>query len=197
MSPEDDHKTPESLGAETTPPSQPETIAPSAELDQLRAALAKKETEAKDNYDRYVRAVADLDNFRKRTQRERAEAARFAEESLIRDLLPVVDNLERAVSHAQGGGNGQPLVDGVNLVLRSLRDLLEKHGVTRIEARGEVFDPARHEALARVEIDDEEPNRVVDQYQPGYLLHDRLLRAAQVTVSARPGTPVANDENDD
>jgi molecular chaperone GrpE len=197
MSPEDDHKIPESPGAETTPPSPPEPIAPSAEIDQLRAELARKETEAKDNYDRYVRAVADLDNFRKRIQRERAETARFAEESLIRDLLPVVDNLERALSHAQDGGNGQPLVDGVNLVLRSLRDILEKHGVTRIEARGEVFDPARHEALARVEIDDEEPNRVVDQYQPGYMLHDRLLRAAQVTVSARSETPVANGGNDD
>jgi len=197
MSPEDDHKTPESPGAETTPPSPPEPIAPSAEIDRLRAELARKETEAKDNYDRYVRAVADLDNFRKRIQRERAETARFAEESLIRDLLPVVDNLERALSHAQDGGNGQPLVDGVNLVLRSLRDILDKHGVTRIEARGEVFDPARHEALARVEIDDEEPNRVVDQYQPGYMLHDRLLRAAQVTVSARSETPVANSGNDD
>jgi molecular chaperone GrpE len=197
MSPEDDHKIPESPGAETTPPSPPAPLATSAEIDQLRAELARKETEAKDNYDRYVRAVADLDNFRKRIQRERAETARFAEESLIRDLLPVVDNLERALSHAQDGGNGQPLVDGVNLVLRSLRDILEKHGVTRIEARGEVFDPARHEALARVEIDDEEPNRVVDQYQPGYMLHDRLLRAAQVTVSARSETPVANGGNDD
>jgi molecular chaperone GrpE len=195
MSSEDSSKTAEPSIADVDPAIQ--KPAAEAEIERLKAVLAQKETEATDAYDRYLRAVADLDNFKKRTQRERTETARFAQEPLIRDLLPVVDNLERAVSHAQGGGNGQPLVEGVSLVLRSLLDILEKHGVSRIEACGQVFDPARHEALARVELPDEEPNRVVDQYQRGYLLHDRLLRAAQVTVSARPDTPVANSENDD
>jgi molecular chaperone GrpE len=190
MSSEDSEKTPGSASVAPAP-------APEAEIERLKATLAQKEAEAKENYDRYVRAQADLENFKKRTQRERAEAGRFAEEGLIRDVLPVVDNLERAVSHAQDGGNGQPLVEGVNLVLRNLLDILEKHNVTRIEAHGQVFDPARHEALARIELADEEPNRVVDQYQPGYLLHDRLLRAAQVTVSARSEAPVANGGNDD
>jgi len=192
MSSEDSEKTPQSASGEPSPAQGAET-----EIEQLKTALTQKESEANESHDRYLRAVADLDNFKKRTQRERAEASRFAEEGLIRDLLPVVDNLERAVSHAQGGGNGQPLVEGVNLVLRNLLDILARHGVTRIEARGQAFDPARHEALARVERDDEEPNRVVDQYQPGYLLHDRLLRAAQVTVSARPEAPVAKGGNDD
>jgi molecular chaperone GrpE len=195
MSSDDTSKSPAPTDIDPANPAHGEAT----EVDALATALAAKETEAKDNYDRFVRAVADLDNFKKRTQRERAETLRFAQEPLIRDLLPVVDNLERAVTHAQSGDNGQPLVEGVGLVLRSLLDLLEKHGVARIDARGERFDPNRHEALARVERADEEPNRVVDQYQPGYLLHDRLLRPAQVTVSARPDKPtsaVADDEND-
>ncbi len=197
MSTEDNHKIPESPDKEPAAARETgEALPDESEGDRLQAALSQKEAEAKENYDRYLRAVADLDNLKKRTQRERAETLRFAQEPLIRDLLPVVDNLERAVSHAQGRGNGQPLVEGVSLVLRSLLDILEKHGVSRIEARGEQFDPARHEALARVELPDEEPNRVVDQYQPGYRLHDRLLRAAQVTVSARAEKPVANGEND-
>jgi len=189
MSPEND-KTPESPGSGV-----PQS--PADEVGRLQGELTKKEAEAKENYDRYLRAVADLDNFKKRSQRERVETLRFGQEPLIRDLLPVVDNLERAVGHAEGGGNGKPLVEGVNLVLRSLLDLLEKHGVSRIEARGEAFDPARHEAVARIELTDQEPNRVVDQYQPGYLLHDRLLRAAQVTVSTRAAKPVESGEDDD
>jgi len=191
----ENYKTPDSPGSVAAAPT-PEA-ASGEEIARLQGELTKKEAEAQVNYDRYLRAVADLDNFKKRNQRERAETLRFAQEPLIRDLLPVVDNLERAVGHAEGGGNGKPLVEGVNLVLRSLLDLLEKHGVSRIEARGQAFDPARHEALARVELPDEEPNRVVDQYQPGYLLHDRLLRAAQVTVSTRSEKPVESGTNDD
>ncbi len=194
MSPEND-KAPDSPGPTATP--EPPNAAGDDEVTRLHAQLTKKEAEAKENYDRYLRAAADLDNFKKRTQKERAEQQRFGQEPVIRDLLPVVDNLERAVGHAEEGGNGQPLVEGVRLVLRSLLDVLERHGVSRIEARGQVFDPARHEALARVELADEEPNRVVDQYQPGYLLHDRLLRAAQVTVSMRTDKSVESGGNDD
>lgn len=195
MSSEDHSKTPDA--AAPAPDAAQSQMSAESEIDRLKAVLAQKEAEAKENYDRFVRAVADLDNFKKRTQRERADTLRFGEEGLIRDLLPVVDNLERAVQHAEGGGNGKPLVEGVSLVLRSLLDVLEKHSVSRIEARGQVFDPARHEALARVELPEQEPNRVVDQYQPGYFLHDRLLRAAQVTVSVRSDKPVVNNENDD
>jgi molecular chaperone GrpE len=119
-------------------------------------------------------------------QREQAESIRFANEPLIRDLLPVLDNLERAVSHAQGGGNGQPLVEGVNLVVRSFLETLEKYGVTRVSAKGEPFDPSKHEAMAQVESVDIAPNVVVDEYRPAYLLHGRLLRPALVTVAKAP-----------
>jgi molecular chaperone GrpE len=96
----------------------------------LLAQLEEKEAEAKANYDLFLRERADVENFKRRMQREQAEAVRFANEPLLRDLLPVIDNLERAVGHAQSGGNGQPLVEGVALVVRSVLDTLEKYGVT-------------------------------------------------------------------
>ena len=149
----------------------------------LLATLAEKETEAKTNYDLFVRERAELENFRRRMQREQAESIRYANEPLIRDLLPVLDNLERAVSHAQGGGNGQPLFEGVSLVVRSFLDTLEKYGITRVGAKGEQFDPSKHEAMAQTERTDVAPNTVVDEYCPAYFLHGRLLRPALVTVA--------------
>ena len=153
------------------------------EITALRAQLGEKEKEAKANYDLFLRERADLENFKRRMQREKTEALRFANEPLMRDLLPVIDNLERAVAHAQGGGNGQPLVEGVTLVLRSFLETLEKHGVSRMSAKGQLFDPTKHEAMAQVENSTVTPNMVVDEYAPAYLLHDRLLRPALVTVA--------------
>jgi molecular chaperone GrpE len=161
----------------------------------IEQQLADKTAEAERYRDLYLRERAELENFKKRMQRDKAEALRFANEPLIRDLLPVIDNLERAVEHAEGGGNGQPLVEGVQLVLRSALEVLERHGVKRVEAAGQAFDPARHEAVAQVPGGDRGANQVVDQFAPGYLLHDRLLRPAQVSVSKE--TPVENPGDDD
>jgi len=163
-------------------------------IEQLRQRLAEKQAEAAANLDRYLRERAELENTKKRLLRERTEAVRFSCESLVRDLLPVIDNLERAVEHSESGGNGQPLVEGVRLVLKSALELLERNGVQRIEAKGERFDPARHEALAQVPDADREPNQVVEQFLPGYQMHDRLLRPAQVSVSTQP--PVEKPQND-
>ncbi|GIW40556.1 MAG: protein GrpE [Candidatus Binatia bacterium] len=163
------------------------------ELSRLRDALAQKESEAKEHYDRYLRERAELENFKKRTLRHQAEQRKFLAEDIFRDLLPIVDNLERAVEHASRGGDGAPLVEGVALVLKSLHELLTRHGVTAVEAKpGDPFDPERHEAVAREETEGE-PNRVVVLYEKGYMLHDRLLRPAKVAVSCpktrgdRPG----------
>jgi molecular chaperone GrpE len=154
-------------------------------LEGLKKALEEKTAEAARNWDLYVRERADAENFRKRMQREKSEALRFACESLVRDLLPVIDNLERAVDHADLGGNGQPLVEGVRLVLQNALEVLRRHGVSRIEAEGP-FDPARHEAVVQVPDGRREPNQVVEQYEPGYTLHDRLIRPAKVSVSTKP-----------
>jgi molecular chaperone GrpE len=172
--------------AELTEQSEAQASGEEDEKAVLAAQLREKEAEAKANYEMFLRERADLENFKRRMQREQAETIRFANEPLIRDLLPVLDNLERAVSHAQGGGNGQPLVEGVNLVVRSFLETLEKYGVTRVSAKGEPFDPSKHEAMAQVESVDIAPNMVVDEYRPAYLLHGRLLRPALVTVAKAP-----------
>lgn len=152
----------------------------------IEAELQAAREEARQNHDRWLRERADLENLKKRAARERTETVRFANESLLRDLLPIVDNLERAVEHAAGGGNGEPLVKGVGLVLKSLRDVLERHGVRRVDAKGRAFDPSHHEAMATVVTAEHAPNDVVEEHQAGYHLHDRLLRPALVTVARAP-----------
>src|SRR5262245_448439 len=144
------------------------------ELAKLRENLEAKEKKANEYHDRYVRQVAELENFRKRANRERDEAIRFANEALVKDLLPVVDNLERAVAHAKDGGNGKPVVEGVEMVLRGFFDALAKHGVVPIAAVGERFDPKKHEAMAQIESGTYEPDTVVEEYHKGYLLRDKL-----------------------
>lgn len=163
-----------------------EALSAEDEITLLRSQLQEKEAEVKAHYDLFLRERAGLENFKRRMQREKAEALRFANEPLIRDLLPILDNLERAVVHAQGGSNSQPLVEGVSLVLRSFLDMVEKYGVSRVSAKGQLFDPTKHEAMAQVENTEVVPNTVVDEYAPAYLLHDRLLRPALVVVAKPP-----------
>ena len=164
-------------------------------VERLTQELSEKTAEASRNWDLYVRERAEVENFKKRMQREKSEALRFAVEPLARDLLPVIDNLERAVEHAASGGNGKPLLEGVQLVLKSALDVLERHGVTRVDATGTTFDPTHHEAVVQVPDPNRPPNQVVEQFAPGYTLHDRLLRPARVSVSSKP--PVEGRQNDD
>ncbi len=160
----------------------------SSQVVKLRQQLEAKELEAKENYDRFLRQLAELDNFKKRMAREKTDAIRYANEGLARDLLPVLDNLERAIEHARGGGNGKPLVDGIEMVLKGFLEALSKHGVKQVSALGEPFDPAKHEAIAQVESVHHEPNTVVAEHHKGYYLLDRLLRPALVTVAKVPIT---------
>ncbi|MFQ5849058.1 MAG: nucleotide exchange factor GrpE [Candidatus Binatia bacterium] len=176
-----------------------------SEAENLRQQLEVKELEAKQNYDRFIRQLAELENFKKRTAREREEAIRYSNESLIRDLLPILDNLERAVEHAQGGGDGKPLLEGIEMVLKGFLEVLQKHGVTQIFAKGKPFDPKKHEAFAQVESEDHEPNVVVEELHKGYFFFERLLRPSLVSVAKPPETKekkseqgkVENGERDD
>jgi molecular chaperone GrpE len=158
------------------------------EVEGLRAELEKARGELARHEDRAVRLAADFDNFRKRTLREREEAHRYGHENLVKDLLGAVDNLDRAVDHARRSGSGdfESMLQGVELVQRELQGVLAKHGVTRIEAAGEPFDPTVHEAIAQQEEGSVPANTVVQVYQPGYRLWDRLLRPARVVVSRPP-----------
>jgi molecular chaperone GrpE len=172
-------------GADEAPASQ--TLGEALEqVRELRAEVGNKTDEAAANHDLFVRERAELENFKRRMMREKADALRFASAGLLRDLLGSLDNLERAIEHAEGGGAVAVLREGVELVLKDLRTTFERHGVTRIDATGQPFDPAEHEALAQIPTTLAMPGHVMDEHRSGYRLHDRLLRAAQVTVAQAP-----------
>lgn len=169
----------ETVGAEAAVPEAP----------ALEEELAAARGEAARNWDLYLRAQADLENYRKRAQREKEDLARFANEAILREILPVLDNLERAVEHAGAGGENGSLLQGVEMTLSQFRKVLEKFGVSPIQALGEPFDPARHEAMGQVETGKYPPNAVAQELQKGYLLNDRLLRPSLVMVARAPAAP--------
>jgi molecular chaperone GrpE len=153
------------------------------EVEVLKAALAEKERELAEFKDKYLRTLAESENARKRIRQQSEESVRIQRESLLRDLLPIVDNLERAVVAARSGGGEHSIVEGVEMVLRSLLDFLRANGVTPVAAVGQPFDPSRHEAVDHVESEAHLPNTVVNEFHRGYLIGDRVLRPARVSVS--------------
>jgi molecular chaperone GrpE len=169
----------------------PDDLAGSAEIDlereveRLREALEAKSREAEATRDRYVRAIAEFDNYRKRATREREEYVRCAGESLVRELLPVLDNFERALQAARQDPAAAAVTSGVDLIQRELLRVLERAGVTAFSAVGATFDPERHEAIARVPAAGRPDMTVVDETSRGYLMHGRVLRPAQVTVAMK------------
>ena len=155
--------------------------------EKLGQELLAAQTEAARNWDLYLRERADLENFRKRTQREKQEAIRFANDQLLKEMVPVLDNLERAVEHAsQQGEEQQGLLEGVNMTITLFNKVLSDFGVTVITSVGQAFDPNLHQAMGQIETNDQPPNSVVSEFQKGYLLNDRLLRPALVMVAKTP-----------
>ncbi|MEW6248165.1 MAG: nucleotide exchange factor GrpE [Nitrospirota bacterium] len=154
---------------------------------ELRQALSSKTAECQALQDKYLRLAAEFENYKRVAQREQREQIRFGNEQILRELLPVIDNLERAIRSAKENGGGEALVQGVELTLKQLTEALAKFGVRPIASVGEPFDPTCHQAVAQVESAAVAANTVVEEFQKGYLLHDRLLRAAMVSVST--GTP--------
>jgi molecular chaperone GrpE len=145
------------------------------------AEVRRLEEELAAEHDRLLRTAADFDNFRKRVTREREEAARNAAGPLVKDLIPAIDNLERALAAAPPG---DPLSDGVRMVLKQVEEALARHGVEPRDAMGQVFDPAIHEALATVPAPGTAAGTVVAQHGRAWLQHGRLLRPAMVAVAA-------------
>ena len=156
------------------------------EIKELKKKLEEKEKEVKENYDRLLRVAADFDNYKKRITKEKEEWTKFANEDLIKAVLPFIDNLERATNHSKKLEDVQTLVEGVKLTLQQLLQTLNKFGLSSIESLGKPFDPAFHEALYAIETDQQQPNQVMEEFQKGYLLNDRLLRPATVSVSKLP-----------
>jgi molecular chaperone GrpE len=144
------------------------------------ADVERLESEIADLRDRSIRTLADFDNYRKRAERERQEMRRYALLEPMRELVEVVDNLERAAAAAGSAGD---LKQGVDMILRQLGDFLRRHGVVPIEAEGQPFDPAFHEAVSRQESDEIDEPTVAQELQKGYRLHERLVRPARVVVA--------------
>ena len=177
----------ESTQADQTPHASPNggTEAQMAGQDKdPESQLEAARQEAKENYDRLLRASAEFDNYKKRTAREMQDVIKYANEKIFKELLTVVDNLERAIEAAGvDRTDDDPLVKGIHLTLSEVFKILERHKVKPVKALGEPFDPAYHQAMMQEEVADQVPNTVVREMQKGYLIHDRLLRPAMVVVS--------------
>lgn len=157
-------------------------------VTRLQQEIESARAEAGKNWDLYLRERAEMENLRKRHQRDREEALRFANDRLLREMIPVLDNLERAVNHAgQGDAGNQSLLEGVNMTINQFRKALEDFGVKAISAIGSEFNPNLHQAMGHIESTEQAPNTVVTEFQKGYLLHDRLLRPSLVMVAKAPG----------
>jgi molecular chaperone GrpE len=146
--------------------------------------LENAKNEAKESYDRFIRLSAEFENYKKRLSRERDEFRKFANEALIKEILSVVDNLERAIESAENESENNCVVEGVDMTHKEILKVLEKFNAKPIKAFGEPFDPNFHQAVMNEETDEYIENTVIRELQKGYMLHDRLLRPAMVVVSA-------------
>ncbi|MFA5324513.1 MAG: nucleotide exchange factor GrpE [Smithella sp.] len=150
------------------------------EVEDLKKKLEEKEKEAASHYDKYLRTVADFDNYKKRAIRDKADAIKYGNEDIIKDILPFMDSLDRSLEHDTG--DIQAFKDGVALIQDQLLCCLKKHGVERIDATGKDFDPNFHEALMQMESKEHEDNKIVSEMEKGYLLNGRLIRPSRVCV---------------
>jgi molecular chaperone GrpE len=150
---------------------------------ELMEKLKATESKAQENYDLYLRTYAEMENIKKRGIREKEELAKFANETLIKEILPIIDNLEKALSHVQSDHNSSGLVEGIELTLNNLLATLEKAGIQEVEALGKPFDPNFHEAISQQAHDTVPPNHVILELQKGYLLNGRLIRPSMVVIS--------------
>ena len=167
-------------------------------MKELKEKFKKSEVEAKQSYDRYLRVSAEFENYKKRSAREMDDFRKFANQSLVKELLPIVDNLELAIKSANDNKNvDNCLLDGVDLTLKEILKIFEKYHVKAIEALGKTFDPRYHEAVMREETDKHPENSIINELQKGYLIRDRLLRPSMVVVAApkRPDDDKEKDSN--
>jgi molecular chaperone GrpE len=177
----------ETAAPQETAEKMAEEIKPEGEKD-MAAALEEAKNKLHESEDKLLRLAAEFDNTRKRLEREREISLKYAEENILKELLPGIDNIERAMDQGREANNMKSLLEGVELTRNGLMATLEKYGVKAIDAIGEPFDPNIHEAIAMEETDAMEPNMVLREFQKGYLYRDRLLRPSKVIVSKPSGS---------
>jgi len=177
---------PEGSDSDPQPDSAIEQTLTAEAVAELKAQAAK----AKESYEQLLRTTADFDNYRKRAARERQDAVKFANESLLQKLIPALDNFDMAIAAAAGAKEGaaQSLQTGVNMILSQLRNALTEAGLEEIEAAGKPFDPNFHEAVSQQETSEVPEGHVVQQLRKGYRLRERLLRPATVIVAKKPAS---------
>ena len=169
----------------------PEKVVKKAEemtKQELLIKLTDTQEEAENNYDLYMRTYAEMENIKKRGIKEREELAKYANESIIKEILPVIDNLDKAISHAQNDENSSALVEGLELTRDGLVKALQKAGLKEVEALGKPFDPNFHESVSQQIDDTVAPGHVVMELQKGYLLNGRLVRPSMVVISQGKAT---------
>ncbi len=164
----------------------PETAALPADVAELQDALKEKTREAEEHYERLLRLAAEMENLKKRQERDRADLLQFANENLIKELLPVVDNLELALDHGRQLETPAPLLEGLEMVYQGFLKALEKFGVAPMISVGQSFDPAFHNAVMQEEAPEVPDRTILKELQKGYLLRTRLLRPAMVVVAHNP-----------
>ena len=178
---------------ESTMPEDPITNGKDDPIKELEAKLETKEKEVEETYDRLLRVSAEFDNFKKRSTREMDEYRKFANQSLIKEMLSVVDNLELAMNSTNGHkAIDKDLLQGLEMTHKEILKVFEKFNVKPIDAIGQPFDPAFHEAVMQEETNDSPKNTVINELQRGYMIHDRLLRPSMVVVAK----PKENRDNE-
>ena len=176
-------KKPMSQGPDQEDQAQTEVGASERSEEDCRQLLLKKEEELKEAQDRILRLAAELDNTRKRLEREKSEGIAYANEGIMRQLIDVIDNLERAIEHGESNVNCEGLLDGVRMTLKGFIDIFARFGAAPFESVGQSFDPNRHEAVIQEPSSEYPDMTVTREIQKGYTLRDRLLRPAMVVVS--------------
>ena len=174
----------------------PESPESSGDLAELRQTLAEKTKEAEENYARLLRLAADMENLKKRQERERADLLQFANENLVKELLPVVDNLERALDHGRQLKAPKALLEGIEMVHQGFLKALDRFGVAAHDSLGQKFDPAFHNAMMQEEAPDVPEGSVIKELQKGYLMNQRLLRPAMVVVARTTQNETTSGQTD-
>lgn len=170
-------------------------VSPEAEaLANLKAEYEAYKAEAEEQRDQMLRTVAEFDNSRKRTEREKEESLKYALESFVKELIPTVDSIERAIQSTTESEDFGALAEGVEMIYKGILSTLEKRGVLPIDTANEPFDPMQHEAVMHVESEEVPENHVIEEWQKGYLLHNRVIRPSMVSVSKGKSEQVEENE---
>ena len=162
--------------------------------EELLEKARELQKESEKNYDLYLRSQAEMENVKKRNRKEKEDWLKFANESLIKEMLPVLDNLEKALSHSKNENTVHALKEGIGLTLKGLKDTLSKSGLEEVKALGEPFDPCFHEAVSEMNDPKTRPGIVITELQKGYTLNNRLIRPAMVVVSRQKASPGADED---